>query len=198
MSDTNHLAGLPSRAGLFTAGHAGGPAPLKRYVPGASDALGVPLRSSPTRTLVRALRAAGAAAAPPLPRPAVPPEPAAEAAPAPARKRRRETRVVPLDGLAKGLRQACLRVALTAACEAPDPPAALTGMRDAWRANNRARFRVTRDLRAMLAASVARWPTPVLEKYMQRACEGFVVMPRAEMVAAVRFHLAPPAVYHSG
>lgn len=187
-----HLEALPSSGGFSLGASSGtGGRPPRRYVPGASDSGGSKiLPASPTRALVNALRKALPKNSAPAIAPRLPPPPA----PTVRKRAREEGPVLALDAMQKRDRQRCLRVALIAATSTSNPHSSLVDMRTRWRADPRARFRLTDELRRALAVTASLWRLQELRKYADSAMllSGRPRAGRAELVTAVQLHLGPP------
>lgn len=88
-------------------------------------------------------------------------------------------------------KQACLRVALAAACKQPDAPHSLHALREAWARDPRAKQLVDCDVRRALAASVSKWTSHELREYLARAGLHAGAMARHEMARSVEAHITP-------
>lgn len=180
------LTELPCRWGGFTEGSRAHAPPPRRYLPGESDKCVNYITESPTRSLVRALRA----------QPFSLVTSATTGTTAKSAKRARDTvhHHPTLENLDKKDRQRCLRVALISATEISQPLPQLVSMREKWRADPKARFRLTNNLRIALANTASKWTLEQLIKYAE-AAELLADRPdasRNELLNAVRLHLAPP------
>ncbi len=184
-STSELLSELPCRWGGFTEGALVHAPPPRRYLPGESDKCDNYITESPTRSLVRALRA--------QPFSLVTPTSTKTA------KRSRDdaqrTNHTTLEDMDKKDRQKCLRVALISATDISEPLPQLVVMREKWRADPKARFRLTNNLRIALANTASKWTLEQLLRYAE-AAELLADRPdasRAELLSAVRLHLGPPS-----
>lgn len=92
--------------------------------------------------------------------------------------------------LDKERKQACVRVALSAACQHAKHGDLVYNMRETWLKNPRKKQMVNVDVRKALVKSVDLWTEQQLRTYLERA-GGLGVVTVEGMVRAVRDHLAP-------
>lgn len=173
------LSALPSTSDGFSRYDASFPPTadtFHHYLPSASDTKEqTPITTEKDRCLIRALKARPAGRK----RTAPPPPPPIE------RKRRR------WGALDRERKQACLRVALAAACAGRQPDDGVLGrLRKGWAENPRKKQVVNAEVRQALCATLPRWSLIQLREYLGSA--GVEVGgSRSELIAAVNAHLAP-------
>lgn len=170
------------------------------YLPSPADVppTATVITTEKRRCLIRALlsrsastpKRAASVRSPPRPTPAsvsvASPAPRATTSPLAETKRPRWT------SLDRERKQACLRVALSAACRTSPAGSPLHQLRDGWARNPRLRQLVDLQVRRLLADSVPTWNATELREYLSRAnIPRVLALTRPELVSIVVAHLAP-------
>lgn len=107
------------------------------------------------------------------------------------REREREMKRPRWTALDRERKQACLRVALSAACKQLGAPRSLHNLKEGWARNPRMKQLIDGDVRRALAASVPSWSSHELREYLARAGIVAGAMGRVEMTRVVESHITP-------
>lgn len=191
---TTFLATLPSKTDSFISYIPSNPplpdATLYTYLPSPDDVSQVyQIPQEKDRCLIRALKSKAKPKVKPKAKSTTRKRPA-PASPGPLRKRPYRW-----SDLQRERKQACLRIALIAACEGrPHADDVLGRLRRGWAENPRKKQLVGPDVRNALCQTLPRWSVAQLKMYISRAelpVPDVNSSSREDLIAAVRSHLAP-------